>query len=197
MPKVVLASGSPSRIGLLRNAGIKFSARPAAIDERLVEAPLMAAGAPPDDIAMALAEAKALAIAKDERDALVIGGDQVLCADKRYWNKPDNLAEARRQLLALAGRTHVLHTAAAVARAGVIVWRCSETARMAMRAMSAETIDAYLDEVGDTALASVGCYQIEGPGIKLFDTIDGDFFAIRGLPLLPLLAFLREAGAMP
>jgi len=197
MAEIVLASASASRAGLLRNAGIAFAARPAVIDERAVEAPLVAAGAAPDDIAMALAEAKALTVAKLGPDALVVGADQVLSADGRCWHKPADIGEARAQLLALAGRTHELHTAVAVARAGAVAWRHRETARMTMREMTAEAVDTYLDAVGEAALTSVGSYQIEGPGIGLFASIDGDYFAILGLPLLPLLGFLREAGALP
>lgn len=196
MTKIVLASASASRIGLLRNAGITFTARPAAIDERAVEAPLVAAGAAPDEIAAALAEAKALEVAGEAPDALVVGADQVLSAGGRSWHKPADMAEARNQILALAGRTHMLHTAVAVSRAGAIGWRHGETARMTMREMSADAVDAYLAEVGEAALTSVGGYQIEGPGIRLFDAIDGDYFAILGLPLLPLLGFLRTAGAV-
>jgi septum formation protein len=196
MPQIVLASASASRAALLRNAGIDFTVRPAVIDERNIEAPLAAAGASPADIATALAEAKALAVATDESDALVIGADQVLCADDRSWHKPADLAEARNQLLALSGRTHTLETAVVVARANTVLWRQSDSARMTMRTLSAAFVDAYLDEVGQTALTSVGAYQIEGPGIRLFEAIDGDYFAILGLPLLPLLQFLREAGAV-
>lgn len=196
MARIVLGSGSGSRIALLRNAGITFTAQPAPIDERAVEAPLVAAGASADEIAMALAEAKALAVSTSEPDAMVIGGDQVLSADERRWNKPGERAEARAQLLALGGRTHLLHTAVVVARGGTIDWRHHETARMTMRPLSPDDVDAYLDEVGDAALSSVGAYQIEGPGIRLFAAIDGDYFAILGLPLLPLLAYLRKAGAL-
>jgi nucleoside triphosphate pyrophosphatase len=196
MPKVVLASASASRIALFRNAGLEFAARPAAIDERSVEAPLVAAGAAPSGIAMALAEAKALAIAIDTPEALVVGADQVLSAEGRRWHKPSGLTEARDQLLALSGKTHALETAVAVARGGAIAWRYGATARMTMRKLSAAEVDAYLGEVGEKALASVGAYQIEGPGIRLFEAIDGDYFAILGLPLLPLLQFLHEAGAV-
>jgi septum formation protein len=197
MPQIVLASASPSRAALIRNAGIDFMARPAEIDERSIEAPLAAAGASPADIAMALAEAKALAVATDESDTLVVGADQVLFTDGRSWHKPADLAEARDQLLALSGRAHTLETAVAVARAGAIAWRYGATARMTMRQLSGELVDAYLREVGEAALASVGAYQIEGRGIRLFESIDGDYFAILGLPLLPLLQFLRRAGAVP
>ena len=196
MPKIVLGSASASRIALLRNAGLDFTARPAAIDERSIEAPLVAAGASPAEIAMALAEAKALAVAKDASGVLVIGADQVLGVDGRCWHKPASLAEARDQLLALSGQTHTLETAMAVADAGAIAWRHADTARMTMRQLSAGEVDGYLGEVGERALASVGAYQIEGPGIRLFEAIDGDYFAILGLPLLPLLGFLRRARAL-
>lgn len=196
MPKIVLASASPSRTAVLRNAGLDFTARPAAIDERSIEAPLIAAGASPADIAMALAEAKALALATNAPEALVIGADQVLSADGQCWHKPASLSEARDQLLALSGQTHTLETAVAVADAGAIAWRHADTARMTIRQLSAKQVDAYLGEVGEKALASVGAYQIEGPGIRLFESIEGDYFAILGLPLLPLLGFLRQAKAV-
>jgi septum formation protein len=196
MPKIVLGSASASRLALLRNAGVDFTARPAAIDERSIEVPLVAAGAAPADIAMALAEAKALAVAKDAPEALVVGADQVLSAAGRCWHKPASLTEAREQLLALSGQMHTLETAVAVADAGAIAWRHGDTAWMTIRPLSAGEVDAYLDEVGERALASVGAYQIEGPGIRLFESIEGDYFAILGLPLLPLLGFLRQARAL-
>jgi nucleoside triphosphate pyrophosphatase len=192
--KIVLASASASRQTLLTAAGIAFVAKPADIDERSIEAPLLAAGRGPDAIAMALAEAKALAVGAG--DALVIGADQVLSLDGRQWHKPADLSEARRQLAALGGRTHRLHTAVAAVRGQAVTWRHAETAAMTMRPMSAAVIDAYLAEVGERALSSVGAYQIEGPGIRLFDAIDGDYFSILGLPLLPLLRFLRENGTI-
>lgn len=196
MPEIVLASASASRTALLRNAGLDFSARPAVIDERAIEAPLIAAGASPPDIAMALAEAKALTVAKDAPEALVIGADQVLSAAGRCWHKPGSLAEARDQLLALSGQAHTLETAVAVAAGGTIAWRHADTAHMTIRGLAAGEVDAYLGEVGERALASVGAYQIEGPGIRLFDSIEGDYFAILGLPLLPLLGFLRRVKAL-
>lgn len=195
MLPLILASGSQTRATLLRNAGIAFVVRPAAIDERAVEAPLIARGATPKDVAAALAEAKALAISR-EHPGLVLGADQVLDLDGRQWSKPRSRAEAADQLAALAGRTHALHSALAVARGGAVAWRHVESARLAMRPLTAAEIAAYLAEVGDAALASVGAYQIEGPGIRLFARIDGDHFTILGLPLLPLLAYLRGEGAI-
>jgi septum formation protein len=197
MAPIVLASASPTRIALLRNAGIEFTAMPAQIDERAIEAPLAASARPPAGIAAALAEAKALSLAAQRAGAIVIGADQVLSADGRIWHKPASIGEARDQLIALSGRTHELHSAIAVARGSAIGWRHSETVRLTMRPLGVAFIDDYLAKVGEEALKSVGSYQIEGPGIQLFERIEGDYFAILGLPLLPLLAHLRSAGAIP
>jgi septum formation protein len=196
MARIVLASASPTRIAVLRNAGLDVTVTPARIDERAVEAPLVASARPPADIAAALAEAKALSVAAGEAGAFVIGADQVLSADGRPWHKPGGMAEARNQLAALSGRTHELHSAIAVVRDGSVAWRHGESVRMTMRPLAADFIDDYLVRVGEAALGSVGAYQIEGPGIQLFDRIEGDYFAILGLPLLPLLGYLRKAGAI-
>jgi septum formation protein len=196
MAPIVLASASPARIALLKSAGVAFTARPAPIDERAVEAPLVEAGAGAADVAAALAEAKAMAVGGEMPQAIVIGADQTLELAGRRCTKPATLAEAREQLRRLSGRTHRLHTAAAAVRAGAVVWRHRETARLTMRPLSDAVIDRYLARVGKAALASVGAYQIEGPGIQLFDSIDGDYFAILGLPLLPLIKFLRGEGAI-
>lgn len=196
MRELVLASSSLSRAALLKNAGIAFTAQPAAIDERAVEQPLAEAGQSSAEIALALAEAKALTVGEVRPDALVIGADQVLAGAGRRWSKPESLAEAREQLLALSGQTHQLHSAVSVVRRTDVVWRHCETARMTMRRMTPQSVDRYLAEAGESVLASVGAYQIEGPGIRLFERIDGDYFAILGLPLLPLLAFLREEEAV-
>jgi len=196
MPSIILASASPSRIALMTAAAIPFTARAAPIDERMIEAPLIAAGTGAADIAADLAKAKALAVGHDVPEAIVIGADQTLELDGDLWTKPKDLAEARAQLARLSGRTHALHTAAAAARHGAITWRQSVSARLTMRPLTAAAIDAYLARVGDTALTSVGAYRIEGPGIQLFDAIDGDYFAILGLPLLPLIGYLRAEGAL-
>jgi septum formation protein len=194
---VILASRSPARIALLTGANVRFIARAAEIDEREVETPLVAAGASPGEIAAALAEAKALAVAKSAgTDAIVIGADQTLDLDGRRWVKPATLSTARNQLARLSGRRHTLHSAVAAARAGAIVWRHVESPTLTMRPLTPSAIDAYLAAAGEAALASVGAYQIEGRGIQLFERIDGDYFAILGLPLLPVLAFLRREGAI-
>jgi septum formation protein len=197
MKRLVLASASSARIALLKNAGLDFTARAAAIDERAVEAPLAASRISASGIALALAEAKALDVAADEADALVIGADQLLAAGGERWNKPENLADARAQLIALSGRSHTLHTAIAVVHNKAVLWRHEDAAHLHMRTLTPEFIETYLARAGDMALKSVGAYQLEGLGIQLFDRIEGDFFTILGLPLLPLLKFLRSEGAIP
>lgn len=196
MTRIVLASVSSARRSILTNAGVPFEVRPSSVDERIIEGPLVAAGASPAEIATALAEAKAVDVSLDVPDALVIGADQTLDLDGHRGTKSVTREEARKQLARLAGRRHTLHSAVAVARDGDILWTHRASATLSMRALSEGEIDAYLDRVGDAVLKSVGVYQLESEGVRLFDTIDGDFFTILGLPLLPLLAFLRSEGAI-
>jgi septum formation protein len=193
---LVLASQSAARISLLKGAGLPFTAEAARVDERAAEAPLLAQGVSPRDLAMALAEAKALDVAGRHPEALVIGGDQTLELDGTRFTKPESVAAARRQLAQLSGRTHRLHSAVVVAQGDVIAWRHVDSATMTMRALDLRAIDAYLAVAGDKVMGSVGAYQLEGPGVRLFDKIDGDFFTILGMPLLPLLAYLRQAGVI-
>jgi septum formation protein len=189
---LILASSSMARRALLANAGVSFDVVPADIDERAAERPL--ADAPPEDVAQALAMVKAATVSERRRDAVVIGADQVLALGTERLDKPADMEAARRQLLRLSGRTHHLHCATACARAGEIVWQHAESAALTMRPLDPAFIGRYLAAVGPAALTSVGAYQLEGRGIQLFDRIDGDYFAILGLPLLPLLRFLRGAG---
>lgn len=191
---LVLASGSPARRAILANAGLSFEVAPARIDERAAEEPLVEAGAAPDDIASALAMVKAANVSEARPGDLVIGADQVLEVDGERLTKPADMEAARRQLLKLSGRTHQLHSAVACAHGGEIVWQHIEAAHLTMRKLSPAFVGRYLAAVGDEALKSVGAYQLEGRGIQLFDKIDGDYFVILGLPLLPLLAFLRSEG---
>ena len=181
---------------MLQAAGISFTAKASAVDERALEAPLLAEGMGPRDLAVALAEAKALDVAARHPGALVIGGDQTLELDGERFTKPGSAAAARAQLARLAGRGHQLHSAVAVAQDGRMAWRHVASAAMTMRPLDSAAIDAYLALVGDKVMGSVGAYQLEGPGVRLFEKIDGDFFVILGLPLLPLLAYLRDAGAI-
>jgi septum formation protein len=182
---LILASRSPARKALLAGAGLTFETRPADVKERAIE--VSRAGDAPETVARALAEAKALAVAGDA----VIGADQVLAVSDRLLHKAGTLAAARDQLLGLRGRTHALHSGVALAIGGAIAWSHVDTALLTMRAFSEAELDAVLAQEGAAALASVGGYRLEGPSIRLFETIEGDYFTILGLPLLPLLAALR------
>ncbi len=193
---LVLASASRTRQALLKAAGLEFVSEPAGIDERQAEAPLIAAGASVADLAQALAMVKASTVSERRPGDLVIGADQTLDLEGERLTKPADMEAARRQLRALSGRTHRLHSALACARDGTVVWQTGETAHMTMRDLSPHQIGRYLADVGALALQSVGAYQIEGRGIRLFDRIEGSHFAILGLPMLPLLAFLRGQGAI-
>jgi len=194
---LVLASASLARRRLLAQAGLDFEVVPAAIDERAVEAPIAESGATADDIALALAMVKATSVSEERPGDLVIGCDQTLEANGERYSKPADMEAARRQLLALEGRRHALHAAVVLAEGGSVVWSHVETAILTMRKLTPAEIGRYLARAGQAALASVGAYQIEGLGVTLFEEIEGDFFAIQGLPLLPLLAELRERGAVP
>ncbi len=196
MTRIILASQSPIRSALLRAAGVAFEAMPSRVNERQVEEPLLKAGKKPAEIALALAEAKATGLGKADRAAYVIGADQTLDYDGQTWTKPESMEDARRQLLKLSARTHTLHSAVVAVHQGRIIWRHIESADLTMRPLSLAEIGRYLDRVGESALGSVGAYQIEGPGIQLFDRIEGDFFTILGLPLLSLLRWLRSEGVI-
>jgi septum formation protein len=196
VPSVILASGSATRARLLTAAGLSIARETAAVDETEVKAALRAEGASAARVAEALAELKAVKVSRRHPGALVVGCDQMLERDGRWFDKPDSLAAARDQLLALAGRDHRLLTSIAVVRDGARLWHHSESATLTMRSFSDGFLDAYLAAVGDAALASVGAYQLEGPGAQLFAHIRGDYFAILGLPLLPLLDFLRNHGVV-
>lgn len=195
-PDLVLASASEVRARLLEAAGVAVTVEPAAIDEESVKRAAKAAGDRPGDVAQALADAKASARSRARPDAYVIGADQLLVCDGRWFDKPGDAAEARQQLRALRGRWHELHSAVGIARAGGIVWRHSAVARLTMRDFSDAFLDDYLDRVGDAVLRSVGCYELEGVGAQLFSSVEGDYFAILGVPLLPVLGFLRERGLL-
>ncbi|MBT9290852.1 Maf family protein [Prosthecodimorpha staleyi] len=191
---LVLASKSATRIELLTRASIAFDVEGAGIDERDVEAPLLLSGADPATIASHLADAKALAVSRRRPGDLVLGADQTLGLGPELFVKADDRAGAEAQLARLAGRTHQLHAALSLAVDGSVVWRHLSSASLTVRPLSADSIGAYLDATGDAVLGSVGCYQLEGLGIRLFDRIEGDYFTILGLPMLPLLAELRARG---
>jgi septum formation protein len=187
---LILASQSRARQMILANAGIAFEAVPADIDERAVQ---QSSGlSMPGDIAALLAREKALAVSVQRPGKYVVGADQTLALDTHLFSKPAGRAEAAEQLRRLAGRSHELHSAVAVARDGKILFESVSIARMAMRQLGGAEIRAYLDEAGEAVTTSVGAYQLEGLGVHLFERIEGDHFTILGLPLLPLLAFLRS-----
>jgi len=187
---LILASKSHARQMLLANAGIHFEAVPADIDERAVQ---LASGlSAPGEIATLLAREKALAVSMRQPGKYVVGADQTLALENRLFSKPAGRVAAGEQLRDLAGRSHELHAAVAVARDGKILFEATDIARMTMRQLSGAEIRTYLDEAGEAVTSSVGAYQLEGLGVHLFERIDGDHFTILGLPLLPLLAFLRS-----
>lgn len=194
--RIVLASASVHRADLLTRAGIVFEVRPAEIDERAAEAPFAETGSAPADVARILAEIKAVDVSNREPGALVIGCDQILSLDDAILHKAATMEEARRRLLKLAGDTHQLSSAVVIARDGAVIWDHVGVAHMTMRALSPQSVGRYLSAAGPSVLGSVGVYQIEGPGIQLFDGIDGDFFTIVGLPLLALIKQLRRLGAL-
>ncbi|UFN48585.1 Maf family protein [Roseomonas sp. OT10] len=205
-PALVLASASPARIAMLRAAGLRFDAMPAAVDEATIKESAQAEDYPPAEAALLLAEAKAARIAgRLERhggaDALVIGCDQLLTCEidgrERWFDKPADLAAARAHLTQLRGRTHRLHTAVLCWRGGRRVWQHVATPRLTMRDVSDAVLDAYLAAEGDALLSCVGAYRLEGPGVQLFDRVEGEHSAVLGLPLLPLLGFLRQHGVLP
>jgi septum formation protein len=196
MTQIILASTSPFRLKMLRDAGLTVDAVPSDIDERAVDATLKDTGVTPAEVASILAEAKAVSVSENHPDAFVIGADQTLSLDDQIFHKPADMEGARRHLLVLSGKTHELNSAVVIARAGVPLWRTVSVARMTMRKLDPAFIGRHLSHVGAKALQSVGAYQIEGEGIQLFEKIEGDHFTIIGLPLLPLLAALREQGAI-
>nr|MEC9421554.1 Maf-like protein [Pseudomonadota bacterium] len=189
---LVLASGSRIRADLLKNAGLDIEVDPADVDERVVEAPLLEAGFSPEDLASVLAEAKANDVSDRRAGDLVIGADQILAFEGERRTKPEDMEAARRQLLAFSGKTHELHSAVVISKNGEAIWRHVSTARLTMRELSPAFIGHYLAAAGEDVLSSVGAYQLESLGVQLFEKIDGDYFTILGLPLLPLLAELRS-----
>lgn len=194
MTPIVLASASSTRKSLLEAAGVPVVVETSEVDEAAIKA--ASSGGDTNQTALALAEHKALAVAGRRSPALVIGADQMLECEGRWFDKPDDQRAARDQLRALRGKTHRLVTAVVLASDRQVRWRHVEAAVLTMRPFSDEFLDAYLARAGDAVLASVGAYQLEGLGAQLFDRITGDHFTILGLPLLPLLAALRAEGAL-
>ncbi|MCZ7864078.1 Maf-like protein [Agrobacterium salinitolerans] len=190
--ELILASSSASRQMLMRNAGLTFLAIPADIDERALDEKLERDGASPEEVALELARAKALAVSRLYPGALVLGCDQTMALGARVYHKPKTMAEAESHLLSLSGKVHRLNSAAVLVQHGEVVWQIVSSAELTVRTLSAEFVSRHLQRVGEKALSSVGAYQLEGEGIQLFTSIEGDYFTILGLPLLPLLSKLRD-----
>lgn len=192
---IILASTSPTRRSMLTNAGLSFSAVAPDVDERALVArnPQWT----PDEMALKLAEAKAAEVSNRNPSAVVIGADQVLALDGKAYVKPRDLAQCREQLLELRGKTHALISGIVCARQGRTTWSFSDHALLTMRHFSEAFLDLYLERIGLDCTSSVGGYKIEGPGLQLFAAVKGDHFTILGLPLIPLLDYLRQEGEIP
>lgn len=190
--KLILASKSIHRKMLMENAGLVFDICPAQVDERAIEDAIGNTGTLPKEVALILASAKALDVSQQIPDSYVIGSDQTLSLGDEMFHKPDDMAQARRTLLKLSGKTHSLNSAVSIAKNGETLWQHVSIAELTMRDISPEYIGRHLAKAGNDVLSSVGAYQLEQHGINLFEKIDGDFFTIVGLPMLPLLAKLRE-----
>ncbi|GGE03973.1 Maf-like protein [Tsuneonella deserti] len=192
---LVLASKSTSRSAMLKGAGVPFETVPASVDERAIEAEL--GQAPPGEVALALAKAKALAGARAHPQRLVLGSDSLVTCAGRRFDKPASREQAASHLAWFSGRRIELHSAAALARDGVILWSGGEVARLTVRDLSPDFIEAYLDLEWPAVSHCVGVFRIEGPGVQLFSHIAGDHFTVLGMPLLPVLGALRSLGELP
>ena len=195
-PAIILASGSASRRALLRGAGVNAETVPPLVDEDAAKLAMRDEGLSVRDQAMQLAELKAQKVSASH-PGLVIGGDQMLALGDEAFDKPRDLDGARTHLRRLSGQAHTLETAIAIAEDGQLVWRHLARPKMTMRHLSDTFIEAYVETCGDALLTTVGAYQLEGPGAQLFSRIEGDYFSILGLPLLPLLDYLRTRGVLP
>jgi septum formation protein len=193
-PELILASASGSRVAILRQAGLAITQDVAGVDEDLVKLSLRAEGADADHVAITLADLKAQQVSRRHPRAFVIGADQMLECNGAWFDKPPDTDHARAHLMSLRGRKHDLITAAVVVRNGARVWQHVERATLTMRPLSDAFIENYLQTAGADVCSTVGAYRLEGLGAQLFTRVDGDFFTILGLPLLPLLDFLRGHG---
>jgi septum formation protein len=193
---LILASASPARAKMLEAAGVPIEIVPARVDESELKLSLQATGADPAEVAVALAELKALQVSRGRPGRLVLGADQMLDCDGDWFDKPIDRGAAAEQLRRLRGRSHRLTSAAVLARDGVRIWHHAAAAQLRMRQFTDAFLESYLDQASEAILGSVGAYQLEGLGAQMFERTDGDFFVILGLPLLPVLDILREQGVL-
>ena len=200
MKRIVLASSSAARQNMLKAAGVEFEHAVSSVDEAVIKTRALKGGAAPRELAGILAEHKAIDVSArlgSRPDVLVIGADQTLELEGRSIDKAGSVEQLRGTLQAMVGRTHALHSAVAVVRDGALAWTQTNTALMTMRALSSEFMEGYVARHGEAVRSSLGGYWYEGEGVQLFDAVEGDYFTILGLPLIPLLGFLRREGAMP
>lgn len=196
MSRLILASGSQIRSDILKGAGLNFETIVKPVDEAAIKAAMLEAGAPMRDIADALAEAKALRVSRLE-DGFVIGADQIMVMDGQLFDKPTSTDAARERLLSMRGKRHELVGAVVIARDGQPIWRHASRTQLWVRNFSDAFLDDYIALEGDRLTKSVGAYRFEGPGAQLFERVEGDFFSILGLSLLPVLDFLRANDVVP
>ena len=194
---LILASASRVRASMLQAAGVSVEVIPARVDESELKIALKGQGATPAEVAISLADLKALQVSRSRPGRLVLGADQMLDCDGAWLDKPESREAARDQLLTLRGRKHRLTSAAVLARDGARIWHHTAAAELTMRAFTEAFLDGYLAEAGEAVLSSVGAYQLEGLGAQMFERIEGDYFVILGLPLLPVLDILREQNVLP
>lgn len=193
---IILASKSVHRKMLMQNAGLSFDTASADIDERVIEKAVQETGVTPQELALILANAKALDVSQKNPDKYIIGSDQTLSFEDDVLHKAADMEEARRRLLQLSGKTHQLNSAVVIIKDGQTLWQHVSTAELTMRELTPEFIGRHLAQAGDDILSSVGAYQLEKDGVQLFEKIEGDFFTIIGLPMLPLLEELRNLGVI-
>lgn len=193
---LILASKSKARISMLENAGVEFTSIPADLDEENIIAELEKEGASATNIARRLSEEKALKISNEKSEDYIIGSDQVLSMDEKIYSKAQTVEEAKERLMEFQGKEHYLTSGVCVAKGGEVLWQKTDAAALKMKRMNSQAIDKYSKIAGNALTSCVGCYAIEGAGIRLFDDIRGDYFTILGMPLLPLIKFLESEGAL-